>query len=244
MRKIKWLGAVGILLLIASASGQTKPVVAFLDFYNNTPIDVLMKNHSEYVQLLSDKIDENGLAEVRTADDIAFINQLREELQLGLKDDDDPVVKLLTLPRDKFGTLLQQGADYLGFGVWVANDNMIFKSASLSLNIFLVNVETRETITVSKAIDNDAPVTCVSFTSDGSCVGVGNSAGQIYVYELRGGSVPISIINAHSGSVESVHFQPSRSRVFSGSTYSKPPMSPQVRKVKGYHYYTASNSIL
>lgn len=153
----KRLLRITVLALACSGLGaQTKPVIAFVYFYNNTPIDVLTINLPEYSTTLCGMIGDLGKVEVRTAEDIAFINQLREELQLGVKGDEDPIVKLLNLPRDKFGTLLQQGADYLCFGVWMSNDNMIFKGASISLTLFLVNVETRETITISQAIDNDA----------------------------------------------------------------------------------------
>ncbi|MFH1853307.1 MAG: hypothetical protein ABIA75_13290 [Candidatus Neomarinimicrobiota bacterium] len=145
-----------IICFLSIGQAQNKPVVAFIDFFNNTPIDVLTKKLPEYSETMTAMIEQIGKVEIRTAADIEFINQLRDELQLGVTSEDDPVVKLLNLPRDKFGTLLQQGADYLGFGVWMSNDNMIFKGASISLTMFLVDVETRETITVTQAIDNDA----------------------------------------------------------------------------------------
>ncbi len=144
-----------IIILFGAIRAQQKPAIALMDFVNNTGIDLVTIRSSEYHKTLTNKIREAGIVDVRTGDDLKLIAELNNRLDIFQEGEEIPI-QVLNLKRDRQNRLLAQGVDYYGFGVWMANDNMIFKAASFSLTLFLVDIESREVITVTRAIDNDA----------------------------------------------------------------------------------------
>ncbi|NOZ75387.1 MAG: hypothetical protein GXO90_08435 [FCB group bacterium] len=147
--------AIFLFISLTMVFGQEKPVIALMGFVNQAPVISSLTEKSasgEFTEQLAEIIRKQGDVTVRTPKDMKAINTLNELIQLGAVDESNPLLKLITLPRDKFGTILAEGADYLAFGAWSTTKNMIFQQASIKLDINLVNVETREIITVSEAV--------------------------------------------------------------------------------------------
>ncbi len=146
------------LISISLVSAQEKPVVAIMGFINKAPIIQTLTDHSEdgsYTEVLANAIRQDGTVDVRTPKDLDAINKLNELIQLGAVDEKDPLLQLITLPKDKFGTIMAEGADYLAFGTWSTPKNIIFEQAGINLEISLVNVETRQVITVVEAVSSE-----------------------------------------------------------------------------------------
>ncbi len=151
-----FLSVLVLVIMLAPSTAQEKPVIALADFINTTRIETLPDRSHEFQSKLNDLIDGYGRLEVRSSEDLDVVNLINDYMDLN--EDGDIVadlIGLLNLPQDKQGHLLAQGVDYFGFGVWTANDNMIAQQACFILNLYVVNLETREVITVSRAIDND-----------------------------------------------------------------------------------------
>ncbi|NOZ03061.1 MAG: hypothetical protein GXO92_00430 [FCB group bacterium] len=144
-----------MMILLGTVQARQKPVIALMDFVNNTGIDLVTIRSPEYHKTLTNMIREAGIVDVRTGEDLELIAELNNRMDLFREGEEIPI-QVLNLKRDRQNHLLAQGVDYYGFGVWTTNDNMVFKAASFSLTLFLVDIETREVITVTRAIDNDA----------------------------------------------------------------------------------------
>lgn len=60
---------------------------------------------------------------------------------------------------------------------------------------------------ILRTISVEAPLTAVSFMTDGATLAVGSIRGKIYVYDLRVTSSPLKVVSAHKKSVRCLKFQ-------------------------------------
>jgi len=60
---------------------------------------------------------------------------------------------------------------------------------------------------VVKVINVDAPLTSVDSMHNGIDIAVGSTRGKIYHFDLRMGSTPLKILDAHKSSVQGIRFQ-------------------------------------
>ena len=60
---------------------------------------------------------------------------------------------------------------------------------------------------IVKTINTEEPLTCCDFLHDGTSIAVGSASGHVYLFDLRHGATPLTVIPAHRTSVRSASFQ-------------------------------------
>lgn len=73
-----------------------------------------------------------------------------------------------------------------------------------------------------KTLMAESPLTSIDVMSNGAILAVGSTRGKIFMYDLRQGSTPMKIINAHKSSVQCLKFQNSSKTVCTCIGYSQP----------------------
>jgi len=95
-------------------------------------------------------------------------------------------------------------------------NKLLLASAGVDKQLLFYDINDKKVI---KSIDCEAPLTGVTFYEDGVTVAAGTTTGQLLVYDLRKGSLPIAKFEAHPGvEIAGVAFQRAKG---SGKTSSR-----------------------
>ena len=83
-------------------------------------------------------------------------------------------------------------------------NDMLLCSTGLDKRIIFYDVCYKKIV---KTINTDEALTSCDFLHDGTTVAVGSTSGKIYIFDLRHGSSPLKIMQAHQSSIKGVNFQ-------------------------------------
>lgn len=98
-------------------------------------------------------------------------------------------------------------------------NNMLLMSVGLDKRIVCYDVQGKKPV---KTMMAESPLTSLDVMSNGAIVAVGSTRGKIFMYDLRQGSTPMNVINAHKSSVQCLKFQNSSKTNESAGGTSKP----------------------
>ncbi|KAK3585866.1 hypothetical protein CHS0354_038398 [Potamilus streckersoni] len=111
-------------------------------------------------------------------------------------------------------------------------NDILLMSIGLDKRIVCYDLQAKKPV---KIMSTESPLTSIDAMSDGITFAVGSTRGKIHVYDLRHGSVPIRIINAHKSSVQGLKFQLEASNSITGKSSHSPgskhrqlPLAPDV----------------
>lgn len=83
-------------------------------------------------------------------------------------------------------------------------NDILLMSVGLDKRIVCYDTQGKKPV---KTMLAENPLTSIDVMADGTTVAVGSTRGIIYIYDLRHGSKPMKIMNAHKSSVQSLKFQ-------------------------------------
>lgn len=80
----------------------------------------------------------------------------------------------------------------------------LMMSVGLDKKLFIYDVQGKSIV---KTVSLDNPLTSVDIMYDGVTVGVGTTRGAVHIFDLRQGTTPVRLMNAHQSSVQCLAFQ-------------------------------------
>lgn len=98
-------------------------------------------------------------------------------------------------------------------------NDMLLMSVGLDKRIVCYDVQGKKPV---KTLMAESPLTSIDVMSNGAILAVGSTRGKIFMYDLRQGSTPMKVINAHKSSVQCLKFQNSSKTNESAGGTSKP----------------------